>query len=370
MRFFRHTLTATLILLSANLQAQSWWDNLPKPGAGLPGGISLPGLPGLPGSNSGISEKTVQLMGFGAKPDGITVSGLSAGAFMAVQLHLAFSERVSGTGVIAGGVYYCAEGNQSKATGDCMKGGRSVTAQKSLNFANDFYNQGLIDNPENLKDDKVYLFSGTNDVLVNQYGMVQLEKMYEGLVDKKSIKTVFDTNAGHGVPTLDTGSACTSRSYFNAPWLLNCNYDAAGDIFETLYGKLKPAVNPVDENLFAFDQREFLPSSGISMSSTGHVYVPTSCQDGKTSCRVHVALHGCDQDPATVGTKFVTGAGYNSWAEANDIIVLYPAATKNFWNPQNPLGCFDWWGYTDSNYATKDGVQMKAIMSMIDRLAE
>ena len=37
-------------------------------------------------------------------PGATTVSGLSSGAFMAVQMHVAFSDRIAGAGVVAGGV--------------------------------------------------------------------------------------------------------------------------------------------------------------------------------------------------------------------------------------------------------------------------
>src|SRR4249919_2672354 len=40
-----------------------------------------------------------------------TVSGISSGGFMAVQLHVAHSSTVKGAGVLAGGPYYCAQGN-------------------------------------------------------------------------------------------------------------------------------------------------------------------------------------------------------------------------------------------------------------------
>ena len=41
----------------------------------------------------------------------VSVSGLSSGAFMAVQFEVAFSRTVTGAGVIAGGPYYCSQGN-------------------------------------------------------------------------------------------------------------------------------------------------------------------------------------------------------------------------------------------------------------------
>jgi len=37
-----------------------------------------------------------------------TVSGISAGAYMANQFHVAFSSTVKGAGIVAGGPYICA----------------------------------------------------------------------------------------------------------------------------------------------------------------------------------------------------------------------------------------------------------------------
>src|SRR5262245_28532983 len=52
----------------------------------------------------------------------VSVSGVSAGGFMAVQLHVAHSATFTkGAGVVAGGPYYCAQGSFLDATGRCMK---------------------------------------------------------------------------------------------------------------------------------------------------------------------------------------------------------------------------------------------------------
>lgn len=56
-------------------------------------------------------------------------------------------------------------------------------------------------------------------------------------------------------------------------------------------------------------------------------------------CALHVAFHGCEQTLGDIGSDFVENAGYNSWAEANNIIILYPQAKDN---PLNPKGCWDW----------------------------
>jgi poly(3-hydroxybutyrate) depolymerase len=64
-------------------------------------------------------------------------------------------------------------------------------------------------------------------------------------------------------------------------------------------------------------------------------------------------MHGCQQTVGDIGTEFVEHIGMNEVAEANDLFVLYPQAIKSYVNPSNPEGCWDWWGYTDSNYINK-----------------
>jgi hypothetical protein len=39
-----------------------------------------------------------------------TVSGISAGGFMAAQMAIAFSQSIVGAGIFAGGPFYCAQG--------------------------------------------------------------------------------------------------------------------------------------------------------------------------------------------------------------------------------------------------------------------
>ena len=71
---------------------------------------------------------------------------------------------------------------------------------------------------------------------------------------------------------------------------------------------------------------------------------------------------------------FLRDAGYNAWADANNVIVLYPQATpwlraSDFSQlSANPQGCWDWWGYSGDDYFGRDGRQMRAVKSMIDRM--
>ena len=54
------------------------------------------------------SDEVVQLGAYQVKKGQSSVSGLSSGAFMTVQLHLAHSASFAGAGIIAGGPYRCA----------------------------------------------------------------------------------------------------------------------------------------------------------------------------------------------------------------------------------------------------------------------
>ena len=74
------------------------------------------------------------------------------------------------------------------------------------------------------------------------------------------------------------------------------------------------------------------------IGDVGYLYVPSACQSGKVSCRLHVSFHGCQQTLSLIGNAYAVHAGYNEWAEANNIIVLYPYAEVSKSNPTNPNG--------------------------------
>jgi poly(3-hydroxybutyrate) depolymerase len=103
------------------------------------------------------------------------------------------------------------------------------------------------------------------------------------------------------------------------------------------------------------------------MGDEGYVFIPEACESVR--CRVHVAFHGCRQSADEIGERFVREAGYNRWADANRLIVLYPQTIKRTWGIYNPRGCWDWWGYTGPRYHTKEGGQIRAVKAMLDRLS-
>ena len=153
----------------------------------------------------------------------------------------------------------------------------------------------------------------------------------------------------------------------------------------------------LQKRVFAFEQREAFDGDATEtfsalMGDKGFVFAPLQCQQGR-SCALHVAFHGCRQGhryygygivPSIYGgesgwSHFVENAGYNEWADANDVVVLYPQVRSREYpyfffdlkalQHANPEGCWDLWGYTDPNYHTRGGKQIKAVWKMIQALA-
>lgn len=335
-----------------------------------------------------------------------SISGVSAGGFMAGQFHIAFSSKLKGVGIIAGGPYNCAQGSLYQATtqaggwdGRCMEHPDLLTdafLDELYQDALDLEAKGSIDSLENIMDDKVFIFHGTLDITVKTPVGDTIEPWYlKTGMSKGNIKYErFET--GHTYPTDSFGNPCEFDT--EPPWVSNCGYDGAGETLKHIYGDLNPRNDSgqLTGKFIEFDQSEFLDPAPNSMQPKGVAYVPESCTYGE-ECRIHTFFHGCEQVYDSVpadrfgdnssydgkgiwskpypkmGDTIWKNSGLNKWADTNNFIILYPQAKKSY-APFNPKGCWDWWGYINSggayDYATKNGPQMKGIMKMMERLAE
>jgi len=72
-------------------------------------------------------------------------------------------------------------------------------------------------------------------------------------------------------------------------------FDLAGALLGHVYGALNPRNNGIlaAGNFAEFNQSQFI--TGHGMAPTGWAYIPQACTSG-TQCRVHVVLHGCQQN--------------------------------------------------------------------------
>lgn len=315
--------------------------------------------------------------------NGITLSGVSSGANIAHQFHVAHSARVAGVGLLAASPYHCAGSgypfNLLRTTNTCMNAPDLVpflgppALEPSVESTEEEARRGRIDDPANLRDDRVWIFAGRRDEQVPTSIGAVVRRYYERFAAADNVAFVSQVDAGHAMVTRDVGNACaTSKS----PFINDCDFDAAGTLLAHLYGPLKP---PGDGSgrILRFDQTAFDPKAEeTGLAAEGYLFVPEACAAGGERCRLHVVFHGCQQSAERIGQEFVEGAGYNRWAAANRIVVLYPQAAavrdRFLWVlPMpwpNPLGCWDWWGFTSADFHVKSGRQIAAVDAMIARL--
>jgi len=303
----------------------------------------------------------------------VSVSGLSSGGFFAVQLGVSFSSVFKGVGVFAGGTYDCA--GQSNYTA-CMYNATPSITQSISNMKN--WSGSRIDAVGNIANQRIYLFTGTNDTTVGPHVTDQVYQLYVGtghFVSAANVKYDNSNSAVHTFPTDFDGSGDKACSLSISPYISNCHFDGAGAALQWIHGPLNARNDgSLGGSLVQFNQTEFI-AAGDGMDAAGWLYVPANCAAGR-QCRLHVALHGCLQGYSSIGADFLNNTGYNRWADTNDIIVLYPQAvadnavhaTAASGSLSNPNGCWDWIGWYGADFDQKTGVQAKAIMAMVDRI--
>lgn len=148
-----------------------------------------------------------------ADPARTSISGLSSGAFMAVQYSLAFPGSTLGVDVVAGAPYNCASVNAG-GIATCLQGVPLPAA--SHNAAVDFGAVGQIDPVENLAKEHVYLFSGTDDPVVKDVEIAH--RIHHGLLDHVTATNLLYVNnvaAGHAFISANAGNlwATTASPY-------------------------------------------------------------------------------------------------------------------------------------------------------------
>ncbi len=293
-------------------------------------------------------------------PDRVTVSGFSSGAIMAQQAHLAFSRVIDGAGILSGPPYGCAEGKLDTALARCLvpkAAGPDPAALASL--VRERAANGLLDPLADLSGDRVWVFHGTGDAIVAGSVVAAGAKLYETL-GGVAVEQDFSHATAHVFATIASGGDCATSG---SPYIGRCNFDAAGEIFRRVVGGVDAPAPQSTGQLVLFDQRPFAADGADpSLGDTGYVYVPPQCVEGR--CGLHIAFHGCQQSADEIGDVFATQAGYNAWADAADVVVLYPQASSSI-IPFNPKGCWDWWGYTGPAYDTRQGAQLRWLANVL-----
>jgi poly(3-hydroxybutyrate) depolymerase len=298
-----------------------------------------------------------------------SASGLSSGGYFAVQLAVAFSSRIVGVGAIAGGPYDC---GGEHPFWDCMYQGHpdpGPAIERTRRWS------GVsIDPIAGLARQRVYLLSGTLDA-----GRPVMDALFDyeaAFVAPGNIVYDRDRPFAHTFPT-DAAVLGDNPCWAAVPpYISDCGFDAAGAILAHIYGPLRPRNDgALGGRMVRFDQTEFVAGAARhGLDATGWLYVPASCAAG-ARCRLHVVLHGCTQNQATIGRRFVDDTGYPRWADTNELLVLYPQTIADWVDHDPPSGaganidaCWDWVGYYGADFDQRSGVQLAAVKRMIDRL--
>ncbi|UNI13278.1 hypothetical protein JDV02_000035 [Purpureocillium takamizusanense] len=311
----------------------------------------------------------VDLPGYNVDPSSVSVSGLSSGGFMAAQLGIAYSGTFrTGFGVFAGGPFDCARNQQVSDYGClmgliisflqvskyslCMNNGSPNIQTPTQNMKT--WSASQIDDVANLKQRKIFMEVGTSDSTVGPNPMNALKQQLSGFATAGNIAFVSRSGQAHTFPTDFDSSGNNACGSSSSPYISNCGYDGAGAVLKWMYGTLLARSSSAQGTFVNFAQSGKYGSLG--MDQTGYLYVPKSCQDGSKVCKLHVALHGCLQTISDIQNKYTVSTGYNLWADANDILILYPQAVhdptpRQAWQGlvPNPNGCWDWIGWYGQN---------------------
>jgi poly(3-hydroxybutyrate) depolymerase len=289
------------------------------------------------------------------------VSGISSGAYMATQMHVAFSDHIHGAALVAGGPYHCADGKLDVALAHCMNLQADAAADLApmLATTRQRAEHGEIAPLASLSGDRVYVLHGREDTTVAESVSRLSAEFYRQILPNSAINVSVDDghDFAHTWPTETAGSDCHKSE---SPYLGHCGFDAAGAIFHQLYGEPTTPVGIAGGELRSFAQALYRNAEKNDfLADTGYVYVPKDCAAG-ARCSLHIAFHGCLQNAESVGQSFVKDAGYNRWADAYHVVVLYPQ-THATYAPLNPKACWDWWGYSGADYDARSGAQMQLI---------
>jgi len=295
----------------------------------------------------------------------VTTSGISAGAHMAHQLHITYSDLFSGAGMVSGGPFGCADNSLITAMSRCMDNtDKPLPVTELAAEIRVDAEAGNVANTDNLADDRVWLFHGTNDTTISAQVHDATAALYVEFIPAEQIYQVDDIAAGHFFPTDGRGHACNEML---PPFVGDCDYDAAGELLQYLYPGLTAPAAEAETVLLEV----ILPGADeADLMEIAYLFIPPACAGGDQPCALHLVLHGCAQSAETVGTDFIEQSGYLPWAEANDIVLAFPQVEKSLVAPLNPHACWDWWGYTGDDYLFRSGKQMEVLVDWINGLSK
>jgi len=327
-------------------------------------------------------------------PYGVSVSGVSAGADLAVQLQVAYSSTFIGAAIFGGQAYHCGVqffpgealldrspiGRDVPFCDGCppgktialdhCKNSPELTSNVSVlaTYAAKEAAAGRIDPLEDLAKRRVFLYRGKSDSIYKQGSVNTTANFFRTFLPPESVYFETEVDSPHCLPGINW-ELCAFEGWFGSN---SCTFDGAGEALKWIYGP-SALVDGRDDGslrlkglLQPFNQRLYFPADSQDplLADEGLLFVPEGCTGyDSPPCKLHVYLHGCFvQLNYHVYTTF---GGFNEWAARNNIIVLYPKMSWHGQTLQQKLGCFDGYGQTGRDYALRAGAQMETVHNMV-----
>jgi len=333
---------------------------------------------------SGINGADLKLGKLNVNPGTVTLSGFSSGGGIAQELFVAYSSLFRGIAVFQQTFYRCGSGKgdveefdrQCTNLGNDTEGRVPYDPQNAVNDIRSYFQQGLIEDPANLKDKRLYVYAGLQNFIFKPEMMLNILKVFEPFIDNPLTIRTRVQNAGYLLPTATFGDPCnkTIASRESHYWIGNCKLNGPHEALSFLLGEeavaLPEATTRINlDSLVKFDQTEFF--QGINrthfMAPSGYLYVPKGCENSyNRECSLHVYFHGCGTGSDSNDGQHMIKSGFLELAEKNHIILLFPQIQKD---SVNYLGCWDSFGNTGPDYATQKGVQVDIMQKILRRIA-
>lgn len=175
------------------------------------------------------------------------------------------------------------------------------------------WNGKLIDSLSNLASRKIYFEVGASDTTVGPNPMNALKSELSNFDTASNVVFIETSGQAHTFPTNFDSSGNNACGTAASPYISNCGYDGAGAVLQWMYGSLTARNSgTLSGSVVSFSQTGSYSASGLD--TTGYLYVPAACASGSTTCKLHVALHGCAQSYSSIGSEFIMNTGYNMWA--------------------------------------------------------
>ncbi|MBK8284659.1 MAG: hypothetical protein IPK97_07060 [Ahniella sp.] len=162
-------------------------------------------------------------------PERVTVSGISSGAYMATQVHVALSSQIHGVATVAGGPYGCASGKLDVALSSCMKADPPIDVAALTASVKAKADAGQVDPLNELADDPVLILHGANDAIVSPKVSQANVDAYAAMAPEARVEHQSDLPIGHVWPTAAAGDCSNSGNH-----VADCGIDLAQRILQFL----------------------------------------------------------------------------------------------------------------------------------------